>query len=238
MPMKRWVRRSLWTAAAVFGLLVVLSTVGVWYIRANSVPVTDLDTDEGRALLARNAAPDYEPIARNWVQQGQMLCCAASAVIVMNALQPESGYTQDGLFVPETAHIITLDEFRRGECTLEKLAELIRARSGLAATPRHAGDGPGEADLAAFRRQLGENEASAGDFMILNYSLMSLAGLGSGGGHCSPVAAYDEERDLVLVLDVMGADRRFWIAAAGLHEAMSTIDEVGGERRGWVTVTR
>jgi hypothetical protein len=183
-------------------------------------------------------ALDYEPLTRHWVQQGQMLCCAASAVIVMNSLEPEAGCTQDNLFIPETAHIITLDEFQHGQATLEKVAALLRVRAGLSVVAHHAGNGPGESDLAAFRRQVKENAATAGDYMILNYSLGFLSGLGEGGGHCAPVAAYDEEEDLVLLLDPRGAYRWAWIATASLYEAMNTIDEVSQAHRGWVTATK
>lgn len=238
MQLKGWARRTLLGIAALLGFLVVLVGVGVWYVSSHSAPQTSLDSDKGQALLRRNTTPDYEPLARHWVQQEQMLCCAASAVSVMNSLKPEAGYTQNSLFIPETAQIITLDEFRQGQCTLEKLAALIRARAGLSVTGNHAGSGPGESDLAAFRQALKENSATDGDYMILNYSLMYLAGLGAGGGHCSPMAAYDEEEDLVLVLDPRGSNRRFWIATASLWGAMNTVDEVSHEYRGWVTVTK
>ena len=238
MSLKRWIRRALLGIAALLGLVVVLIAVFVWYVKSHSVPTTNLDTDRGQVLLRRNTTPDFEPLTRHWVQQQQMLCCAASAVTVMNPLQPEAGYTQDNLFVPETAHIITKDEFRQGQCTLDKLADLIHVRSGLSVAASHAGSGPGERDLAAFRQELKENAATAGDYMILNYSTGYLAGLGEGGGHCSPMAAYDEEEDLVLVLDVLGERRWAWISAASLYEAMNTIDEVSNGHRGWVTVTK
>lgn len=219
-------------------LVVVLVAVFIWYVRSHSVPTTHLDTDRGQVLLRRSAKLDYELLTRNWVQQGQMLCCAASAVNVMRSLEPEAGYTQDNLFIPETAHIITLDEFQDGQATLEKVAALIRVRAGLSVTANHAGSGPEESDLAAFRRQVRENAATAGDYMILNYSLGYLAGLGTGAGHCAPVAGYDEEEDLLLLLDPRGAYRWDWIATASVYEAMNTIDEVSQVHRGWVTVTK
>jgi hypothetical protein len=238
MRLQSWARRALLGIAAILGFLVVLVGVGVWFVRSHSVPQTSLESDKGQALLRRNTSPDYEPLAGHWVQQEQMLCCAASAVSVMNSVQPEAGYTQENLFLPGTAQIITLDEFRQGQCTLEKLAALIRARAGLSAACNHAGSGPGESDLSTFRQALKENSATDGDYMILNYSLMYLAGLGEGGGHCSPMAAYDEEEDLVLVLDPRSANRRFWIAAASLYGAMNTVDEISHEHRGWVTVAK
>ena len=83
-----------------------------------------------------------------------------------------------------------------------------------------------------------ENTANPDDYMIVNYSLLYLDGLGEGGGHASPLAAYDEEEDLVLVLDVRSQENWAWIPIASLYEAMNTIDEVSGEHRGWLTVTK
>lgn len=237
MPLKTWAKRVLLGFATLVGLIALLIAVGIWYIRSHSVPHTSLDSEAGQVLLRRSATPDYEPLARHWVQQGQMLCCAASAVIVMNALQPEASYTQDNLFDSATAHIITLDEFQDGQATLEKVAALIRVRAGLSVSASHAGSGPGASDLTAFRRQLQANAGSAADHMILNYSRAYLAGLGKGGGHCAPVAAYDQDEDLVLLLDPLGRSRWAWIAAADLFGAMNTIDDVSQESRGWLTVT-
>jgi len=238
MPLKRWVKRVFLGAATIVGVIALLIAVGDWYVRSHSVPQIPLDTEEGQIVLRRSMTPDYEPLGRHWVQQGQMLCCAASAVIAMNSLRPEAGYTQDNLFVLETAHIITLEEFQHGQATLDKVADLIRVRAGLLATAHHAGSGPREGDLAAFRHQVRENAATASDFLIVNYSLMYLAGLGGSGGHCSPLAAYDEQEDLVLLLDPRGQHHWAWFPLASLHEAMSTTDEVSQAHRGWVTVTR
>lgn len=238
MPLKRWANRVLMAIATIVGIVGLLIAAGVWYVKSHSVPQIHLDTEEGQGLLRRVTAPDYEPLTRYWVQQGQMLCCAASAVTVINSLEPEAPYAQGDLFVPETAHIITLDEFQHGQATLDKLGALIRVRAGLSVTANHAGNGPGESDLATFRQQVKENARTAGDYMILNYSLMYLAGFGEGGGHCSPVAAYDEEEDLVLLLDPRGQYHWAWTATGSLYEAMNTIDDVSHANRGWVTVTK
>ncbi len=236
MPTKRWVKRALLGIVTMVGVIALLLAVGVWYFRSHSVPQITLDTEEGQRVLRRSTAPDYEPLTRHWVQQGQMLCCAASAVIAMNSVAREARYTQDDLFVPETAHIITLGEFQNGQATLDKVADLIRVRSRLSATAIHAGDGPGEGSLAAFRQQVKENAASVGDYMIVNYSLMYLAGLGKGGGHCSPLAAYDEQQDLVLLLDPRGRYHWAWLPLTSLYEAMNTTDRVSQTHRGWVTI--
>ena len=189
MSLKRWIRRILLGITALLGLVVVLIAAFVWYVRSHSVPTINLETDEGQALLRRNTTPDFEPLTRNWVRQSQMFCCPASAVTVMNSLQPEAGYTQNNLFVGETLQIHTPEDVRRGQATLQTVAALIRVRSGLSVVASHAGSGPGERDLAAFRQELKENAATVGNYMILNYSTGYLAGVGEGGGHCSPMAA-------------------------------------------------
>lgn len=172
-----------------------------------------------------------------WAQL-QMHCCAASAVIVMNSLQPGGSYTQNGLFIPETAHIITQDQVYRGQFTLEKLAALIHTRSGLTAQYYHAGAGHSENDYSAFKIHLKENADNPNDYMVINYSLTYVSGLGGGGGgHCSPVADYNEEKDMVLMLEVMGW-WPFWISTGNIYGAMNTIDSVSNEHRGWLIVTK
>ena len=111
-------------------------------------------------------------------------------------------------------------------------------RATLSVSVNHAGSGAGESDLEVFRRQLQANAENAGDYMVLNYSTGYLAGVGEGGGHCSPVAAYDNEEDLVLLLDPLGRSRWRWFAAVDLFGAMNTIDEVSQQHRGWLAVTK
>ncbi len=57
------------------------------------------------------------------------------------------------------------------------------------------------------------------------------------GGHISPLAAYHEETDRFLILDV--ARYKYppvWVEAATLWEAMNTMDTTAGKTRGFVTV--
>lgn len=61
----------------------------------------------------------------------------------------------------------------------------------------------------------------------------------TGCGHYSPVAAYDEESDLCLVMDVA----RFkypphWVPLPLLHKATTTIDSTTGMSRGFIVVAK
>jgi len=77
------------------------------------------------------------------------------------------------------------------------------------------------------------NLAHAGDYVIVNYR-REAAGQ-EGGGHISPLGAYDAVSDSFLVLDVNPAAAGWvWMPTATLIKAMRTFDTV--ENRGYVVV--
>ena len=100
-----------------------------------------------------------------------------------------------------------------------------------------------EHSYAEFVQHLKENQRNPDDQVIITYSLGYLA---LGGelesvdpeGHASPVAAYNEQSDMVLMLEVDGTKEPFWIKSADIYGAMSTLDPVSGEHRGWARVAR
>lgn len=88
-------------------------------------------------------------------------------------------------------------------------------------------------DEASIRSDLIGNLGKGGDYVIVNY-LRRAAGQ-AGGGHISPLGAYDAETDAFLVLDVNpSAAGWVWMPAATLIRAMRTFDTV--ENRGYVLV--
>lgn len=85
----------------------------------------------------------------------------------------------------------------------------------------------------AIRADLVGNLARAGDYVIVNYR-REAAGQ-KGGGHISPLGAYDAASDSFLVLDVNPAAAGWvWMRTATLVAAMRTFDTV--ENRGYVLV--
>jgi len=84
-----------------------------------------------------------------------------------------------------------------------------------------------------IRNDLVSNLARAGDFVIVNYSRRAVGQ--QGGGHISPLAAYDANSDAFLVLDVNPANAGWvWMPAATLITGMRTFDTV--ENRGYILV--
>jgi hypothetical protein len=85
----------------------------------------------------------------------------------------------------------------------------------------------------AIRADLQGNLARGGDYVIVNYRREAVGQ--QGGGHISPLGAYDAASDSFLVLDVNPAAAGWvWMPAATLVGGMRTFDTV--ENRGYVLV--
>ncbi|HVO30941.1 MAG TPA: phytochelatin synthase family protein, partial [bacterium] len=112
---------------------------------------------------------------------------------------------------------------------LRQLAGILSAH-GLDTTVRVADDGVTD---DAMRKEIAANLAREGDFVIVNY-LRSALGQ-EGGGHISPLGAYDEASDSFLVMDVNPNGHTWvWVGAEALFKAMRTKDT--SENRGYVLV--
>jgi hypothetical protein len=86
-----------------------------------------------------------------------------------------------------------------------------------------------------IRSALVENLKRRGDYVVVNYSRRAVGQ--QGGGHISPLGAYDAESDSFLVLDVNPASAGWvWMPTSTLIEGMRTFDTV--ENRGYVVVER
>jgi len=88
---------------------------------------------------------------------------------------------------------------------------------------------------AEIRRDIVGNLQTAGDYVVVNYR-RELVGQ-PGGGHISPLAAYDAASDSVLVLDVNPAVSGWvWLPLPVLIRGMRSFDTV--ENRGYVLISR
>jgi hypothetical protein len=84
-----------------------------------------------------------------------------------------------------------------------------------------------------IRAELIRNMQTGGDYVIVNY-LRKAVGQ-AGGGHISPLAAYDAASDSFLVLDVNPAAAGWvWMPAGTLIAGMRTFDRI--ENRGYILV--
>lgn len=112
---------------------------------------------------------------------------------------------------------------------LRQLQELLQAH-GLDVTIRVVDD---TMKVDTIRDELKENLETTGDYVLVNYYRPALGQ--EGGGHISPIGAYDEASDSFLILDVNpNAAPWVWVATADLVKAMGTFDTI--ENRGYLLI--
>ena len=121
------------------------------------------------------------------------------------------------------------DGKRDGGLQLRQLDAILRLH-GLDTTLRIVDDA---AKDNVIKAELKQNLRTDGDFVLINYARAALAQ--PGGGHISPLAAYDDASDSFLVLDVNSNKAPWvWVACKDLIAAMRTFDTV--ENRGYLLI--
>jgi len=239
MPMKKNARRFLLsTLLALTALPALGATWLAWSIAhpaVESLALPDaLIAASGSAAAAlpasREAAADLSALtAQLQTQETRTGCGPASAATVLSALRA-ARVSQDDVFSPEAVAVRSRVRTFFTGMPLEALAATIRA-GGAKATATHAGD----ASETAFRDVVRRNGSTPGDYLVLNYHREALGQ--QGGGHFSPVGAYDAASDRLLILDV--ATFRYppvWARVADVYAAMNTVDSESGTTRGWIEV--
>jgi len=191
------------------------------------------DSSAGRQLLTDNRfTADYESLTRSFQSQSRAAFCGvASAVVVLNALREQSPHlTQTTFFTAAASRVRSPLRVTLQGMSLAQLAALLRAHSADATLFYASGT-----DIDAFRAVAQENLHTRGDFVLVNYER---AVLGQGEtGHISPLAAYNEQTDRLLILDVAAYKYPpVWVSTQALWNAMNTLDRASGRTRGFVVV--
>lgn len=148
-------------------------------------------------------------------------------------------YTQSTFFGAETTSVKTRDQFFGAPKSagakpspgleLRELAGILAAH-GLQAELRVADEALKDETI---RRELIANLAVPDDFVLVNYHRPTLGQ--KGGGHISPLGAYDKASDSFLILDVNPNGHPWvWVPATLLIQSMRTKDV--NENRGYVLV--
>ncbi len=211
--------------------------------RADDVPVLYWNTEAATTLRA-HIAPDadfWRLMPTFTLQQTQTLCGVASAVMALNAMDlqkpvdvdywPYPYFTQSNYFTAAVTEVITQQTAISNGVSRELLAETLR-RHGVSVA---SVDGVALGE-DALRNLLREALGDDGRFVLANFLRTALGQ--DGGGHWSPLVAYDEESDRVLVLDV--AKYKYppaWVRIDALRRAIATVDPTNRESRGLLIVS-
>jgi hypothetical protein len=230
--------------ALILGLCVASGSV-----LAQTLPLSrnliNFNSDAGEELLLKSKArEDYWPLSIQYVtQNNQAYCGVASMVMVLNALSIPA--PEDPKYSPY--HVFTQENFFNNELTKKVLAPEVVSRQGMTLEQlgQFLGSYPvnakvyhaGESSLEEFRQLVAKNLQQSDNFVLVNYLRRKIGQ--EKGGHISPIAAYNQQSDRFLILDVSRYKYPpVWVSAADLWQAMATTDSVSGKTRGFVLVSR
>ena len=94
-----------------------------------------------------------------------------------------------------------------------------------------------DTSLEEFRKQAAENLKKPQNFVLVNYLRKEIGQ--EKGGHISPLAAYNEQTDRFLILDVSRYKYPpVWVKTADLWKAMLTHDLSSNKSCGFVFVSK
>ncbi|MGI4900777.1 MAG: phytochelatin synthase family protein, partial [Janthinobacterium lividum] len=169
-------------------------------------------------------------------------CSVASSVMALNALgikRPASSqypdfpyFSQEDFFRTVDPNIANPARVNREGMTLDQLAAVL-SQFPVSVTKYHSGD----LTLAQFRDLVRDATAHDDGFALLNFRRVEIGE--KGGGHWSPLAAFDAASDSALLLDV--ARYKYpavWVPIAQLYAASQAVDNVSGVSRGVVVVRK
>lgn len=216
------------------GALVVLTLM--FYPRTNMQPLPDglisISSTQGQSLLVdADARSDFDELSKNFESQWlTSYCGVASSVAVLKSLDKPA--TQPDFFISEASSVRSRWKVTFTGMTLDALGGLLQAY-GATASVHHAGS----FSFDEFREALVRNLSTDGDYFVVNYQREVL---GQGRvGHISPLSVYDQETDMVLIMDTAAYKYpQTWVPVTKLYSAMNTLDTESQLNRGFVEVSK
>lgn len=246
-----------------FSVLFVLAFIAVQ--SAFSVTLVSWSSEEGARRLARaQQKVDFFPLANNFQSQtDKLLCGPTTAAIVLNALRLNTErapfttlltdftrtadtqtfeprlrkYTVNSFFSAEVNRIKTLPQVYGAQIEgrtdyglqLRQLHRMLEAHR-LQSTIRVVSN---DLEEQTIKDEMVQNLGQSTNYVIINYRRKSLEQ--AGGGHISPVGAYDRDSDSFLVMDVNPNTAGWvWVDTRDLVVAMRTLDTA--ENRGYLLI--
>ena len=230
--------------AKIIGVLLIFLVSPVGVCAADNGKVVYFDQPESAQLFQEaNTKSPFWVLSRYFVSEKiDTFCGVASSVMVLNALDvtspisafiyPYRKFDQDNFFNPTVLDINPADRIGAGGLSLEQLSAILKT-FGLTVETHHADT----VSPQQFRELAVAALESKDRYVVVNFLRTALDQV--GGGHISPLAAYHNESDRFLVMDV--ARYKYppaWVKAEELWQAMNTEDADARAKRGFVIVSR
>jgi phytochelatin synthase len=227
MPrLRRWLIAVGLVVAIAGGAIAVVPPLlwrdGVDYSKVVSIKTTP-EYQDARLLERAWALPVAQHYRNVDFQKNGSFCGPTSVVNVMHSLDlpAEQSTVLDGV------HIRTFFGIIPGGVTLDQLAIVLGKRTGRSVQVLR------DLDLPHFREHMRHANDPSRRY-IVNFHRGPL--FGTGVGHHSPVAAYLEPEDLVLVADVNRKYQPWLVKTERLFEAVDTIDKSSHKKRGLLLI--
>jgi hypothetical protein len=228
-----------------------LSSLCVTFLLAGAIPAgavaadpVYLNSPAGAERFGRSAINSSALSVLRYADTERRLtfCGPTSLAIVMNSLGlndptppnlfPYHLATQDMVFTPSNQTIKSYEEVEKSGMTLDQLAKFA-SNLKLSASVLHAADLPAADMRARLIAAIGQPDSR----VIVNFFRGTLGQ--EGGGHFSPLVAYDRASDSFLILDV--ARYKYppaWASFEDLDASMKMVDPDTGLSRGVLILTR
>lgn len=198
-----------------------------------------LSSKQGRSMLlealSSHTAESYWSLMEHFTNQSDPAYCGVTTLlIVLNSFGVDPNIRWRGgwrYYGDEDVLLGTCciphERIRRAGITLTEFARLAKCQ-GLDVTMKQ----PTTSTIKEFRENIQTILSSEDGTVVASFSRSALGQ--TGEGHFSPIAAYHEETDRVLVLDVARFKYApYWVSISELYEAMALLDETTQEPRGW-----
>ncbi|CAN7322745.1 phytochelatin synthase family protein [Caballeronia sp. LjRoot34] len=196
-----------------------------------------------KRLISAAANQSYWPLSEYFeTQRNEAYCSVATSVMALNALgirRPESTqypdfpyFSQEDFFRGVDPHVANADRVAKEGMTLDQLSAVL-SEFPVDVEKFHSAN----LTLAQFRKLILDTTGRSDRFVLLNFRRVEIGEV--GGGHWSPIAAFDVASDSALVLDV--ARYKYpavWVPIAKLYAGSQAVDSVSGLSRGIVTIGR
>ncbi|MFL9875159.1 phytochelatin synthase family protein [Paraburkholderia megapolitana] len=210
-------------------------------VPSNLVPLTQPAGQQRLLSTADNQS--YWPLSQYFeTQKNEAYCSVATSVMVLNALnipRPKTAlypgfpyFTQDDFFHSVDPQLADPLRVSHEGMTLDQLGAVL-GHFAVSVHPFHASD----LTLEQFRDLVRDTTGRRDRFALLNFHRTQIGE--AGGGHWSPLAAFDPASDSALLLDV--ARYKYpavWVPVTQLYQAALAVDSVSGLARGIVVVSR
>jgi len=196
-----------------------------------------------KRLMSTADNQSYWPLSEYFeTQRNEAYCSVATSVMALNALgirRPESAqypdfpyFTQEDFFHSVDPQVANAARVSKEGMTLDQLDAALK-QFPIDVKKFHSGD----LTLAQFRDLIRDTSGHSDRFALLNFRRMEIGEV--GGGHWSPLAAFDAASDSALVLDV--ARYKYpavWVPIAKLYAGSQAVDNVSGLSRGLVIISK